>query len=361
MKKSFRCLCALLACLCVLALCPLGVSAFESIDTDRDSTLTVSYFYNHHALTGAEVKLYYFASVSPSQIFVLTDEYKDYPISIFDLNDDTWPGVINALAGYAEADGHEPAATGKIGEDGLAVFEHLVPGLYLVLIEDFAEGQATYIAQPAVAAIPMPDEAGVEWLYDVTVIPKTSREEIPVVHTYTDRKVIKIWDDEGQEDLRPSSIVVALLRDGVTVDTKAISAATNWRYTWTDLDAYDASGRIDWKVIELDVDGYTVSSNVQGITTTITNTLIKEIPPETEPPETEPEPPETETETETEPPETETETEPEPETETKTEPTTPDEEKLPQTGLLWWPVPVLICLGVVCLIIGALRRKNDEA
>lgn len=31
---------------------------------------------------------------------------------------------------------------------------------------------------------------------------------------------------------------------------------------------------------------------------------------------------------------------------------------IPQTGQLWWPVPVLLCLGVICLIVGVIRRKS---
>lgn len=33
---------------------------------------------------------------------------------------------------------------------------------------------------------------------------------------------------------------------------------------------------------------------------------------------------------------------------------------LPQTGLLWWPVPVLLCAGGAFLIVGAVRRKKNE-
>ena len=33
---------------------------------------------------------------------------------------------------------------------------------------------------------------------------------------------------------------------------------------------------------------------------------------------------------------------------------------LPQTGQLWWPVPVLLGCGVVSLLIGATRRKGDR-
>ncbi|MGI5931628.1 MAG: pilin N-terminal domain-containing protein [Eubacterium sp.] len=51
----------------------------------------------------------------------------------------------------------------------------------------------------------------------------------------------------------------------------------------------------------------------------------------------------------------------------KTEPTpapaptptpTPIDHRLPQTGQLWWPVPVLACAGAALLIAGSRKRKN---
>ena len=33
--------------------------------------------------------------------------------------------------------------------------------------------------------------------------------------------------------------------------------------------------------------------------------------------------------------------------------------KLPQTGQLWWPVPVLTCGGLGCIVVGLLRRRRD--
>lgn len=91
-------------------------------------------------------------------------------------------------------------------------------------------------------------------------------------------------------------------------------------------------------------------------------------PKETEPEETEPdetEPKETEPE-ETEPDETEPdETEPEESEPDETEPDetepTPDEPKLPQTGQLKWPIPILVFAGLVLFLAGWVMcfRKKD--
>ena len=49
--------------------------------------------------------------------------------------------------------------------------------------------------------------------------------------------------------------------------------------------------------------------------------------------------------------------------EREVEPTTPPSpggSKLPQTGQLWWPVPVLICMGLGCIAVGLLRRREGS-
>lgn len=35
-------------------------------------------------------------------------------------------------------------------------------------------------------------------------------------------------------------------------------------------------------------------------------------------------------------------------------------ETLPQTGQLWWPVPILLCAGLVLVLLGYLRGRGVE-
>ena len=41
-------------------------------------------------------------------------------------------------------------------------------------------------------------------------------------------------------------------------------------------------------------------------------------------------------------------------------PETPPPGKLPQTGQLWWPVPILISAGLLCITAGLLRRRGNR-
>ena len=41
--------------------------------------------------------------------------------------------------------------------------------------------------------------------------------------------------------------------------------------------------------------------------------------------------------------------------------TVPSDSKLPQTGQLWWPVPVFVIVGILCVFIGWYRKKRSES
>ena len=109
---------------------------------------------------------------------------------------------------------------------------------------------------------------------------------------------------------------MTLLCDGEIADLDdavvTLSKDNNWKYTWSDLDA-----TCEWTVTEERVKGYNnpkVKKN--GTIITVTNTCNR--------------------------------------------PEHPRGGKLPQTGQLWWPVPVLLLAGLVLVIVGLLRRKEDN-
>ncbi|WP_242230247.1 Cna B-type domain-containing protein, partial [Bacillus cereus group sp. BfR-BA-01329] len=82
----------------------------------------------------------------------------------------------------------------------------------------------------------------------------------------------KTWNDDNATD-RPSTIKVDLLQNGKVIDTKEVSKATNWKYTFEKLQAYDANGvAYKYEVKEQPVDGY--KSEVKGYD--ITNTKVGE-------------------------------------------------------------------------------------
>ena len=125
------------------------------------------------------------------------------------------------------------------------------------------------------------------------------------------RTVLKVWDDQGYENRRPESVQVTLLQNGVAFETRTLSEANGWQYTWDKLPKVDQSGKeISWTIREAAVSGYRSAVRLNGDTFVLTNTLSRQ--------------------------------------------------KLPQTGVLWWPVPILAMTGLAFLIVGTASRKNRD-
>ncbi|MFJ8417008.1 Cna B-type domain-containing protein, partial [Bacillus paramycoides] len=123
------------------------------------------------------------------------------------------------------------------------------------------------------------DVNGVAYKYEVKEQPVAGYESKVNGYDITNTKVgetkvegTKTWKDDNATD-RPTMIKVDLLQNGKVVDTKEVTAATEWKYTFEKLQAYDANGAAyKYEVKEQPVPGY--ESKVSG--TDITNTKVGE-------------------------------------------------------------------------------------
>ncbi|WP_259653014.1 Cna B-type domain-containing protein [Bacillus sp. BML-BC051] len=123
------------------------------------------------------------------------------------------------------------------------------------------------------------DANGVAYKYEVKEQPVAGYESKVKDYDITNTKVgetkvegTKTWNDNNATD-RPSSIKVDLLQNGKVVDTKEVTAASEWKYTFENLQAYDTNGvAYKYEVKEQPVAGY--ESKVKGYD--ITNTKVGE-------------------------------------------------------------------------------------
>lgn len=381
MKMHKRIAAMLLSVLTLALILPVQAFAAASINLKKNVNLTISYQDDDTPLTGVQFDIYLVATVDESGELTATETFAPFNVNISGNDDAAWRVLASTLEGYVQRDNIAPTDSGKTDEEGILTFPNetrsLKQGLYLVMGHRLELNGTVYETEPFMVQLPSLDPESSEWIYDVIVKPKHEDKPEEDACTIT-RKVLKIWKDNGHKEERPKEIVVQLLRDGEVYDSVTLNAANNWRYTWSDLDADHR-----WTVVEKELDGYTVEVTRVGITFVVTNTYDEEIPEEptpTEPtapseePTTPSEEPTTPSDEPTTPPEEPSEepTTPSDEPGTPTEstapsdgPTTPPDEpgtpggpKLPQTGQLWWPVPVLITAGLTLIVIGLLRRKG---
>ena len=76
---------------------------------------------------------------------------------------------------------------------------------------------------------------------------------------------IKVWDDNDDQDgIRPESITVRLMANGIEIDNRTVSEDDDWKWSFDDLPKYDNGEEISYDIAEDDVDGY-VSEITQDV------------------------------------------------------------------------------------------------
>jgi len=322
MKKRITVLVLSLAALLFL---PVQALAAGSIDTEREMRLTISYQDEDTVLSGAVFDIYRVAAVDETGELTAVEPFDRFNVDIRGKNDAAWKALASTLEGYVLREEIAPTDSGKTDAQGLLNFpnqaESLEQGLYLILGHRHTQDGRIYDAAPSMVLLPTQDVDANEWTYDVTVNPKCDSQPVPGDKTII-RKVLKVWSDDGHKKDRPKKVVVQLLQNGKVYDTISLNADNNWRYTWKDLSSSDT-----WTVVEKEIEDYTVTVTREGTTFVVTNTYKEDQPGK---------------------------------------PTTPvnngksNHSKLPQTGQLWWPIPVLLSGGLLFIILGLLRRRRDE-
>lgn len=214
------------------------------------------------------------------------------------------------LASTAEAvvirDNITPVYSQSSDDMGKLSLTGIEKGVYLVVGQKSSDGQYVYTPSPLIVSVPYYDIHG-NLQYNVSIAHnKLEKEEI--TETYVKYKVVKLWKDSGSKKSRPTEIDVLLYKNSEHVQTVTLNAGNNWSYEWTALDNGDY-----WAVIEKKVPvNYVMSVEKEQTCFYVTNTYKGPPPPD----------------------------------------------RLPSTGQLWWPVPLLIILGMISLMLGLSKGRE---
>jgi hypothetical protein len=296
--------------LCILALS----SAFPAFAAERSCSLTLTCSVGGGRVSGVVCSLYRVADLSGTA-FTPVPAFENAGIKVNGLTTDAkWQAAADSLAVYAAAGVNHivPDRQEKSDGGGTIAFSGLTAGLYLAVFSTVTNGLTTYRFSADLLSLPQWDGSGTV-RYDAEASPKgTSTEK---TNTAAGLTVLKIWNDGGDQTLRPESISVTLFCDGNAYDETTLTGGNNWRYSWSGLPENHS-----WSVLENNVpEGYTVTYSSEGAILTIVNQSTTDIPEEP----------------------------------------TPKSGRLPQTGMLWWPVPMLAIAGLFLFAAGW-HRKNEN-
>ncbi|MGM9941424.1 MAG: Cna B-type domain-containing protein [Bulleidia sp.] len=307
MKKMVK---TFIVCIMIMVLLPVGVYAQGNVETERPVSVVFGAVYAGMPVSGMEVRMYQTASMDETGELHVLEPFNDYTydLDFHGENDSAWQSMAEMMYQEILTEEHSVSVTGVTDENGTVYMEGMEKGLYLVCSDPCEINGYVYSSLPFFISLPDRNNTENSWNYDINVNAKI--EQNPVVMDYS---VNKVWKDTGYENRRPSSITVSLICDGKTYgEPVTLPYEGHWSYTWYDLDTNH-----EWTIREEVPDGYRSTVSREGNVYVLTNTYMPETP------------------------------------------STPD--KIPNTGQLWWPVPVLLGLGLICVVIGIIRGRSDHA
>lgn len=266
-----------LALILVVSSVPLNVHAEGEIDTNHEVSLTIHYLHENIPLDGVEFQLYHVADILSSGEYALTEDFQGYPISLENMDSAAWRAMTKTLLYFIQADNLSPLDCAETNEEGIIAFptENMVlfPGLYLVTADPKVTDTHTIYGEPFLISLPGEDIENNGWQYDIAVHAKNTPEENPDTpeDDVTERRVLKVWSGDA-EQVRPEEIIIQLIKNGEVYDTVTLSADNNWRYVWNSLPQYNDQGvKNQWGVIEKTIEDYRVSVTIEGTTFVVTN------------------------------------------------------------------------------------------
>lgn len=324
-----------------------GISFKAKADTTGSAELICRY--EDETLAGMNWRIYYAGTRSGDQ-YVLDGAFMDYRITHGDLTAETLTTLASTLANYAVLDNIVPDASGITDQNGSVNFKGLAPGFYLVAGDKLRIGNGTYAPAPIIIEIG-------EGNTDIVAYPKFTYYDVLGAETIRMR-VRKIWEngDDNVIIADDASVDVEIYSDSVLVETVTLNKDNDWTYTW------NGDSSATWSVLEKNIpENYTVAYRSNDSQFVVVNTLDSEniVPPAvTTTTSTSAVTTTTGTGTVTESAKTSTTAKPAVTTTAK------PETKLPQTGQLWWPIPILALGGMVFVGIGfrliSRSKKEDD-
>ena len=329
------------------------------IDTSRKGSLTVTHYSVDDELKkDVTSHIYLIATIDDNGQYTITDEfkgcYKDQDIFNNGYDYDEWKDSVmydgasdsDILLDYIVTNEIDEVANGISDAEGKTYYKDLTLGIYYVLSDKLVEDEYTHSFVNFVYPVPILEKdensASIKVNYNPSASPKKSKTKNDVV---VHCSLMKRWNDSEYENMRPSSITFNIYCDGEYMETVTLSSDNNWYYEW------EKHGLSTFTVEEVSAgEGY--SGNIELVqdghnayyvcTNTYTPPEIPETPQTPEEPGT-PGIPDL----------------PEVLGAIRDLPAVLGARRLPQTGQLWWPIPILVIVGVI-LIVRGIKKKNSN-
>lgn len=177
--------------------------------------------------------------ISEPNVYRTVGQFEGTAVMLKEPDDPSMTDAAGTLENEAVVRQYTPDRTLYADENGAVVFDNLAQGLYLLSGKRLEHGAFTVVPAPMLIEIVQDSHHNNLQIEPEPKMQRRSRSDGDSAYT-----VCKVWeDDKGYEPDRPAFITVNVYKDGELFDTVTLSGENDWRKTW--YGAADAEWRVE--------------------------------------------------------------------------------------------------------------------
>lgn len=150
----------------------------ENIDPTKESTIAVKYSYGDINFSNSNAYLYKIASLDEYGVLTYTEDFKNISSDLKDLTSSELNALTVAIDNEISSKNISHIAQQITNNEGLATFESLETGVYLLKIDSVTNKDYQYKVVPTLISLPLIDQTTDQYLYDVYIMAKTEAKFI---------------------------------------------------------------------------------------------------------------------------------------------------------------------------------------
>ena len=244
----------------VLAMAMVLLSCLTVTAAPVTGSITVNCSVEQVIISSIEMQIFKIGERQTGDEIKLTGDFADYNVSLDITSASAMQEAATTLENYARVDKISPTDSVKSDEKGIALFENVAQGIYLVTGLPLEVDTLEYTPVASIVeVIDMPDRL------DITTNHKFKATDINNGEL-VNFSVKKLWHNDDPT-VRPDEIRVELYRNDTLFETVTLNYDNGWTYFW------EGMSNDDWRVKEVSTgENYTVTYNYQEIVFEVINT-----------------------------------------------------------------------------------------
>lgn len=150
----------------------------ENIEVNKNSSIQYTYVYGNEYFENVNISLYQLASIDIQGNYIFTENFNDLDNSIKKISTSELNALAVTINKKIETKKIQVLNNQPTDSKGIASFNNITPGLYLINTDSVTNKDYKYKTSPIIVSIPLYDQINNQYKYDLSIVSKTEAKYI---------------------------------------------------------------------------------------------------------------------------------------------------------------------------------------